>query len=187
MYGIYCSLNALNATGNVVHDINGNANSPGVTMTGILVLAPAAAQPTTVSQNTVHSLSNTVTGGSAGSVYGMDLTLPSLGNLIEQNLVHSLNVTSTLTAVPDLGLGDGRAGDSHVPKQYGATGPGRSWQFHHHRFLNYWHPGYCRRYRELLLQQRLYRRHGYCVSLQHVRLLQRCREQHAQLRGQHFL
>jgi hypothetical protein len=41
--------------------------------------------------NTVHSLSNTVVGGSAGSVIGMDFTLSSLENLIEQNLVHSPN------------------------------------------------------------------------------------------------
>src|SRR4029453_17128896 len=66
MYGIYSSLNALNAAGNVVRNMNGKANSPGVTITGILVSAPLATQPTTFSQNIVHSLSNTVTGGSAG-------------------------------------------------------------------------------------------------------------------------
>jgi len=104
VYGIYSSLNALNATGNVVRNMNGKANSPGVTMTGILVSAPLATQPTTFSQNTVHSLSNTVTGGSAGSVYGMDFLLPSQANVIEQNLVHSLNVTSTFTAYKISGL-----------------------------------------------------------------------------------
>src|SRR5438552_16685006 len=82
VYGNYSSLNALNATGNVVRNMNGKANSPGVTMTGILVSAPLATQPTTFSQTTVHSLSNTVTGGSAGSVYGMDFLLPSQANLI---------------------------------------------------------------------------------------------------------
>src|SRR5207249_3237004 len=104
MYGIYAAQNAVSATGNVVRNMNGNANSPGVTMTGVLVLAPVAAQPTIVSQNTVHSLSNTVTGGSAGSVYGMDFLLPSQANVIEQNLVHSLNVTSTFTAYKISGL-----------------------------------------------------------------------------------
>lgn len=105
MYGIYSSPNALNANGNVVSNMNGNANSPGVTMTGIVVNAPTAAQPTTVSQNTVHSLSNTATGVSVGSVYGMDFTLSSLtGNLIEQNLIHSLNVTSIQPAYQIFGL-----------------------------------------------------------------------------------
>jgi len=105
MYGIYGSPNALNARGNVVSNMSGNANSPGVTMTGIFVSAPVATQATKVSQNTVHSLTNTVTGGSPGSVYGMDFTLPMLtGNLVEQNLVHSLNITSTLTANRICGL-----------------------------------------------------------------------------------
>jgi trimeric autotransporter adhesin len=64
-----------------------------------------ATQATAISQNTVHSLSNTATGVSVGSVYGMDLTLSSLtGNLIEQNLVHSLNVTSIQPAYQVFGL-----------------------------------------------------------------------------------
>src|SRR4029453_14029534 len=85
--------------------MKGNGNGPVVTMTGIFVNAPGATQPTTVSQNTVHSLSNTVAEGRIGSVYGMDFTLPSLaGNLIEQNLVHSLNVTSSLTGYSIWGL-----------------------------------------------------------------------------------
>jgi hypothetical protein len=98
MYGIYGSMSAVNAAGNVVSNMSGNANSPGVTMTGIVVNTPLSTQPSSISQNVVHTLSNSVTGGSAGSVYGMDFTLPSLGNVIERNLVHSLYVSSTLTA-----------------------------------------------------------------------------------------
>ena len=104
MYGIYDGSKALNSSGNVVRNMNGNANSLGVTMAGILVSAPTATQPSAVSQNTVHSLTNTVTGGTAGFLYGMDFTLPSLGNLIEQNLVHSLNVVSTQPAYRIWGL-----------------------------------------------------------------------------------
>jgi trimeric autotransporter adhesin len=91
------SLNAVSATGNLVRNMNGNANGSGVTMSGILVSAGTATQPTTVSQNTIHSLSNIVTGGSAGTVDGIDVTLPALTNLIERNLVHSLSITSSLT------------------------------------------------------------------------------------------
>jgi len=104
MYGIYSSLNALNAAGNVVRNMSGNANGPGVTMTGILVSAPLATQPTTVSLNTVHTLSNRVTGSSVGAVYGMHFLLPWQRNVIRQNLVHSLDVISTLTEYQIWGL-----------------------------------------------------------------------------------
>src|SRR5581483_5072520 len=97
MYGVFAGSKALSATGNVVSNMNGNANSTGITMAGLAVNAATATQPSTISQNTVHSLTNTVTGGSAGFTYGMEFILPSItGNLIEQNLVHSLNVVSVL-------------------------------------------------------------------------------------------
>jgi hypothetical protein len=141
MYGIYSSLNALNVAGNVVRNMNGKANSPGVTMTGILVSAPLATQRTTFSQNIVHSLSNTVTGGSAGSVYGMDFLLPSQANLIEQNLVHSLNVASIFTAYKVWGLvmeGQGTATFQNNMVRLGLDAAGK---LHYYRVLNYWHPG----------------------------------------------
>jgi nitrogenase subunit NifH len=79
MYGIYGSMSAVNAAGNIVSNMNGNANSPGVTMTGIVVNSGLSTQSSIISENVVHSLSNSVIGGSAGSVYGMDFTLPHWG------------------------------------------------------------------------------------------------------------
>jgi hypothetical protein len=49
MYGVYGALNAVNAAGNVVSNMSGNANSPAVTMTGIVVNAPLSTQPSTIS------------------------------------------------------------------------------------------------------------------------------------------
>src|SRR2546430_3223210 len=65
-------------------------------MGGLAISSGNATAASTISQNTVHSLSNTVTGGSAGAIYGIDLTLPTQANVIERNLVHSINIDSTL-------------------------------------------------------------------------------------------
>ncbi|HEU0275216.1 MAG TPA: hypothetical protein VFQ83_11870 [Candidatus Udaeobacter sp.] len=97
MYGISTSSSAVDAEGNLVRNMIGNSTSTASAVTGIAVNAPVATHATLVSQNTVHSLSNTATGSSNASISGMDFTLPSVdGNLIEQNFVHSLSVSTTL-------------------------------------------------------------------------------------------
>jgi hypothetical protein len=123
------SASAVSATGNLVRNMSGNANGSGVTMSGIIVSAGTATQPSTISQNTVHSLSNTVTGGSAGTVDGMDVTLPALSNVIERNFVHSLNVTSSLTANQIWGMamrGQGTATFQNNIVQLGLDAAGNS-------------------------------------------------------------
>jgi hypothetical protein len=102
MYGIQTALPTLSMTGNLIRNFSGNANGAVVTMSGLALSSSAGAS--LISQNTVHSLSNTVTGGSAGAVYAIDLTLPVTANIVERNLVHSISVTSTLTAYQIYGI-----------------------------------------------------------------------------------
>ena len=92
-------------TGNVTRNLTGNANGGVVVMSGIVVSNASSTIPSTISQNTVHSLSDTVTGGSSGAVYAMDLTFSTnAGNLVERNLVHSVNVNSTFTTYQIYGI-----------------------------------------------------------------------------------
>jgi hypothetical protein len=93
----------LTATGNLIRNISGNANAASVVMGGIIVQT-AATGASTISQNTVHSLSNTVTGGAAGAIYAIDLTFGATANIVERNTVHSINVTSTLAAYQLFGI-----------------------------------------------------------------------------------
>ncbi|MEK6299798.1 MAG: C25 family cysteine peptidase [Acidobacteriota bacterium] len=104
-YAMYAIQNAnanLTATGNTIRNMIGNANGAVVVMSGILVTGSTGVN--TISQNTVHSLSNTVTGGSAGAIYAIDCSLATAANVVERNLVHSISVTSTLTAYQIFGL-----------------------------------------------------------------------------------
>lgn len=130
MFGISSSLSAADAEGNVVHNISGNSNSSGITMTGIAVSAQVATQPTIVSQNTVYSLRNTATGATTAAVYGMDFTLSSLGgNLVAQNFVHSLSAASILPAYQIFGLvmeGQGAATFQNNMVQLGFDAAGNS-------------------------------------------------------------
>ena len=102
MYGIQVSAANGIITRNLVRNMTGNANGAVVTMSGIIMSASTGVS--TVSQNTVHSLTDTVTGGSAGAIYAIDCSLPATGSVIERNLVHSINVNSTLTAYQVWGM-----------------------------------------------------------------------------------
>jgi bacillolysin len=97
LYGIQISLPSVSMTGNVVRNLTGNANGAVVVMSGISVASGTAVAASTISQNTVHSLHNTVVGGSSGAIYAVDLTLSSAANVIERNFIHSVSVTSSLT------------------------------------------------------------------------------------------
>ncbi|MFZ2235167.1 MAG: choice-of-anchor D domain-containing protein [Dokdonella sp.] len=95
LYGISVSGSAGIVTGNTIRNFTGNGNGATVVMQGIGVSAGTAAAPSTVARNTVHSLSNTVVGGSSGAVYALDFTFPAQANIVERNLVHSISVDTT--------------------------------------------------------------------------------------------
>jgi hypothetical protein len=102
MYGIQNANANLTATGNTIRNMIGNANGAVVVMSGIIMSGSTGAN--TISQNTVHSLSDTVTGGSAGAIYAIDCSLAAATNVVERNSVHSISVTSTLTAYQIWGI-----------------------------------------------------------------------------------
>jgi len=102
MYGIQVALPNLSATGNVVRNMSGNSNGAVVVMSGIVCSGSTGVN--LVSQNTVHSLSNVVTGGSAGAIYALDLGFPVTANIVERNFIHSISVTSSLTAYQIYGI-----------------------------------------------------------------------------------
>jgi hypothetical protein len=100
MYGIQTALPAISMTGNTVRNMVGNSTFPAtVVQSGYVInVSTAATNSSTISRNTVHSLSN-ASGAAQTSIYAMDLTLPAstniTGNVIERNLIHSLVNTST--------------------------------------------------------------------------------------------
>ncbi len=102
MYGIQVSAHNGVVTGNTIRNITGNSNGAVVVLSGIIVSGSTGVN--TVSRNTVHSLSDTVTGGSAGAIYAIDCGFPVTANIVEGNLVHSINVTSTLTGYQIIGI-----------------------------------------------------------------------------------
>ena len=95
LYGISVSGSTGIVTGNTIRNFTGNANGATVVMQGIGVSAGTAAAPSTVARNTVHSLNNTVAGGSSGAIYALDFTFPAQANVVERNLVHSIAVDTT--------------------------------------------------------------------------------------------
>ncbi len=102
MYGIQVATASLTAQGNFIRSLNGNANGAVVVMGGILTSGSTGVN--TISQNVIYGLNNTVTGGAAGALYGIDCSLPATANIVERNFVHSLSVTSTLTAYQIWGI-----------------------------------------------------------------------------------
>ena len=71
--GNFSDEGSLIVTGNIIRNMVSNHNVTGlISMRGIGLFASADPAVTTVSQNTIHSLSNIVAGGGLTAVYGMD-------------------------------------------------------------------------------------------------------------------
>ena len=86
----------ISATGNIIRNMVSNANAAGtITMRGIVLFGSVGVN--TVSQNTIHSLSNIVTGGGLTAIYAMDLSFPNTANVVERNFIHSCSITTTAT------------------------------------------------------------------------------------------
>ncbi|HEX8069048.1 MAG TPA: Calx-beta domain-containing protein [Pyrinomonadaceae bacterium] len=108
MYGIQSSLPNLTATGNTIRNMSSASNGASLIVSAG-ILASGATGANTISQNTIHSLSN-ASGAAANSVYAISLSLPTATNLIERNFIHSLNVSSTVTGTQIWGISGGATG-----------------------------------------------------------------------------
>lgn len=96
LYAIQTALPSVVITGNTIRDFTGNANvASTVIATAISVNCTTATASSTISGNTIYSLNNN-SGTVSNSIYSMDLSLSSTANVIERNLVHSINITSTV-------------------------------------------------------------------------------------------
>jgi hypothetical protein len=108
MYGIQTALPNLSATGNTIRNMSGASNGAALIISAG-ILASGATGANTISQNTIHSLSN-ASGAAANSIYGMSLSLPATANVIERNLIHSFSLTSTVTGTQIWGISGGATG-----------------------------------------------------------------------------
>lgn len=103
-YVIQTQLTAANVIGNTVRNITSNGNAASVTVSAISVAAGTATAPSVIARNVMHSMHNTVTGGAAGAVYAMDLTLGTQANVVERNLIHSISVATSFSAYQVWGM-----------------------------------------------------------------------------------
>ncbi|MGN6519130.1 MAG: beta strand repeat-containing protein, partial [Dokdonella sp.] len=103
MYGIQLGAANVIANGNVVSNMVANSTTPnGVVLSGILSTGSTGAN--TISQNTIHSLSNN-SGAASNSIYALYCSFASVaGNLVERNFVHSLSINSTATTSQLVGI-----------------------------------------------------------------------------------
>ena len=96
MYGINHWSSNLTCTGNIVRNFSGNARTPSSTtstLSGIITAIPASGV-STISWNTIHSLTDNGS-SSLAVIYGMYCYFPSTANIVEGNVIHSLNVIGT--------------------------------------------------------------------------------------------
>ena len=94
MYGIDNASANLTATGNVIRNISGNAQAAGFIGISGLILTAAPTGVSTISQNTIHSLSDNA-GAANSAIYALYGNFPATANVVERNFVHSLSITST--------------------------------------------------------------------------------------------
>jgi hypothetical protein len=93
---------AFNVTGNTVRNLTSGAANVGTNASASVIgisLTAATTAGQTVSQNTIHTLSNTNAGALNLTVTGLHYAGPTTGtNLVARNFVHSLSMSSTGTA-----------------------------------------------------------------------------------------
>jgi hypothetical protein len=108
VYGIQTALPNATITGNTIRNFTSASNGAALIISAG-ILTSGATGNNTISQNTIHSLSN-ASGAAANSIYGMSLSLPSTTNLVERNFIHSLSLTSTVTGTQIWGISGGATG-----------------------------------------------------------------------------
>jgi hypothetical protein len=86
-YGINVNNTYANVTGNIVRNMSIAGNG---TLRGIRLQQNSGVPGVTISQNLIHSLTNTST---PGHVYGIQAELTQQANRIERNFIHSFGVT----------------------------------------------------------------------------------------------
>jgi hypothetical protein len=132
MYGIQTSTAAVSITGNTIRNMVGNSNGGIVAMSGIAMTSTSTTAASTISQNTVHSLTDNA-GAAAGAIYMIDVTMSTTAavnsNLVERNFVHSANATSTTAGYQVYGIvmrGSGSATLQNNMVQLGMDASGNS-------------------------------------------------------------
>lgn len=108
MYGIQTALPTPTITGNTIRNMSGASNGAALIISGGILISGSTGA-VTISQNTIHSLSN-ASGAAANSIYGMSLTMPTAANVVERNFIHSFSLTTTLTGSQIWGISGGAAG-----------------------------------------------------------------------------
>lgn len=108
MYGIQSILPNLTATGNTIRNMTGSSNGASLIISSG-ILASGSTGVNTISQNTIHSLSNS-SGAAANSIYGMSLSMPTTANVVERNFIHSNSLTSTAAGTQIWGISGGATG-----------------------------------------------------------------------------
>lgn len=91
MFGIESTAANISATGNTIRNITGNT-SWGFGMYGIYLYGSTGVN--IVSQNTIHSITNTPIITSGVILGGMTFAFPATANIVERNLIHSLYTNS---------------------------------------------------------------------------------------------
>ncbi|HEX8650886.1 MAG TPA: C25 family cysteine peptidase [Pyrinomonadaceae bacterium] len=99
----------LSATGNIIRNMSGNSTAASTIVISGISLSPTTAGANTISQNTIHSLSNN-SGTVLGAIYGMSLVMPTAANVVERNLIHSFSITSTASGCQTWGISGGSTG-----------------------------------------------------------------------------
>lgn len=104
MVGISSTNGGNTITGNIIHDLkNSNANTNATTNTSVCGISLSGATLKTVTGNTIYNLSNDYD-GFAGAVTGVYFAGSTGGNIISENFIHSLSVSSSSTAASLYGL-----------------------------------------------------------------------------------
>src|SRR4029077_15750858 len=96
VYGIQAAATSVSLTGNMVRNLTSNSNGAGLIVNCGIIFGSTSTLANTASQNQVHSLLNN-SGAASNVVRGIQCTVPAAANVIERNLVHSLNLISTVT------------------------------------------------------------------------------------------
>ncbi len=101
--GIETNLPDVSATGNIIRNMTSSSSGGGtVAVIGIFVYNSTGAN--LISQNTVHSLTNTPIFSAGVILAGIVLSFPATSNVVERNFVHSLNNTTTNTGCTLAGI-----------------------------------------------------------------------------------
>jgi hypothetical protein len=111
MYGIQTAVHTGAITGNTIRNISGNSTGAGTIVNAGIITGTNSTGASMIARNVVHSMSNN-SGGASNAVRGIQCTLPATANIVEQNFVHSLTLTSSVTTGSVDGIVHGSTGSA---------------------------------------------------------------------------